>query len=298
MAAKLEAGIRLRKSDLLAARTALVYLLVSSAWILFTDEAISAVVRSPDVVLRFQQFKGAGFVLVCSVILYFHLRGLLSRQFEAYRVRDEAQNEIIKRLSIASEWRDDETGDHVRRVSQFASVIAKNYGLSQEECDRIEVAAKMHDLGKIGVPDDIVMFDGAFNDDQRRKMQHHTIIGAQILAGCGSPLMTTAYRIALSHHERYDGKGYPYKLTGQDIPLEARITAIADVFDALLSPRRYKSAWGWDEAVAEIVRSAGTQFDPRAVAAFESGLPELRAIFELYKPAAEVEVGKRFKLAA
>lgn len=281
----------------IAAKTAIGYGVVTSLYIVFSDKIAAAVSEAPGLLERIQMFKGLSFILITSVLLFLMIRQQTKRLIKVDDEKSAAQKEIIRRLAIAAEWRDDETGEHVLRVSEFAYVIAKNYGLQDSDCERIKVAASMHDVGKIGVSDDVVMFDGIFSLEQRKKMQLHTIIGAQILANGDSDLLQTAHRIALSHHERWDGTGYPYKLKGEEISIEARITAVADVFDALLSSRRYKKPWPWDAAVREIVTNAGTQFDPKVVEAFEVSQPELIKVWNSLKPTAAPEVGKRFHLA-
>jgi putative two-component system response regulator len=182
---------------------------------------------------------------------------------------------------MAAEWRDDETGEHVRRVAETAAIIARKHGMGPAACQRLRIAAAMHDVGKIGVSDEIVKFEGQYNFEQRAKMNAHTLIGAQILRDADGPLMETARNVALYHHERWDGKGYPEGLSGEAIPLEARITAVADVLDALYTKRRYKDAWPWALAVQEIVDSSGKQFDPKVVEAFVAASFEIKRIYDV-----------------
>lgn len=190
----------------------------------------------------------------------------------------ETRLEVVRRLGRAAEYRDNETGLHILRMSKVSALIAKGYGLSSGECELILNASPMHDIGKIGVPDSILLKPGKLDADEWTIMRSHAAIGAEILSGHDSELMTTARDIALYHHEKWDGSGYPSGLAGREIPIAARIVAVADVFDALASERPYKKAWPTDTAVAEIARLAGSHFDPALEACFKDLLPEVLAI--------------------
>lgn len=188
------------------------------------------------------------------------------------------EEEIIWRLARAIEYRDGDTGEHVSRVAQVSQLIASGIGLSPERCRVIYLAAPLHDIGKIGIADAILGKPGKLTPDEFKIMREHVTIGARILENGSSDLIRTAELIAQSHHERWDGAGYPDQLSGTDIPVEARVVAIADVFDALCSKRPYKAAWPIEKAYAEIVASSGTHFDPTCVAAFCEKWPEIEAI--------------------
>ncbi|MFN4249985.1 HD domain-containing phosphohydrolase [Deinococcus sp.] len=177
-----------------------------------------------------------------------------------------AQHEVVARLAIAAEYRDDTTGEHTRRVGQAAARIARALGWSETQASVLGVAARLHDVGKIAIPDAILLKRGRLTPDEFRQMQSHTVIGSRILSGSRSALLTMAEEIARSHHERWDGSGYPNGLAGNDIPLTGRIVAIADVFDALIQARPYKAAWTTAEALREIQAQAGRHFDPGLVA--------------------------------
>jgi response regulator RpfG family c-di-GMP phosphodiesterase len=174
----------------------------------------------------------------------------------------------LQRLAMAVETRDALTGDHVIRVGDLSAKIAAQYGIPSELVDRIKLAARLHDLGKIGIPDAILMKNDFLNADEFELMKSHTIKGATMLANSPMPLFRTAEEIALTHHERWDGSGYPHRLKGEDIPITGRIVAVADAFDAMTSQRPYKSAVPVAAAIAEIIRCSGTQFDPNVVQAF------------------------------
>jgi putative two-component system response regulator len=179
----------------------------------------------------------------------------------------EAQIEIIERLAIAAEFRDDNTGQHTQRVGQMSALLARQLGLPDAQVSLIARAAPLHDVGKIGVPDTILLKIGKLTPAEFELVKQHTVIGARILSGGKFPLLRLAEDIAYSHHERWDGEGYA-GLRKTDIPLAGRIVAVADVFDALTQQRPYKPAWPVGEAIAEIDRQRERQFDPGVVEAF------------------------------
>ena len=180
----------------------------------------------------------------------------------------ETQLEVIRRLGAAVESRDHETGEHISRMSRLCHRLALAVGMDPTEAELLRHASAMHDIGKIGIPDRILGKPGRLDPEEWEVMKTHTTIGAHILAGSRVPLIRMAEEIALTHHERWDGSGYPNGLAGEAIPLVGRIASICDVFDALLSDRPYKSAWSLEAAVAEIGRQRGRQFDPRLVGPF------------------------------
>lgn len=184
---------------------------------------------------------------------------------ERTRELEQAQIEVVTRLAAAGESRDDITGEHTWRVGHLAALVAQELGWTHEEVALLRIAARLHDVGKIGIPDAILRKPGKYTPEEYEHMKQHTIIGGRILSGGQSRLLRLAEEIALSHHERWDGMGYPYGKAGEDIPLAGRIVAVVDVFDALLQERPYKRAWSHDEACAELRRSAGSHFDPVVV---------------------------------
>ena len=179
-----------------------------------------------------------------------------------------ARIEVLERLAQAAEFRDDDTGRHTQRVGETAARIAEELGWKPARIELLRLAAPLHDVGKIGIPDSILLKTGKLTEEEFSIVKQHTTIGAQLLKEGRSALIHIAQSIALNHHERFDGKGYPRQLVGESIPLEGRIVAVADVFDALTHERPYKAAWSVEEARAEIEKGAGTQFDPHIVQAF------------------------------
>lgn len=187
----------------------------------------------------------------------------------------QSRIELIQRLTRAAEWRDNETGIHIKRMSAYCRVVAKKLNLAREITDIIELAATMHDIGKIGIPDAILHKPGKLTDAEFEIMKTHTTIGANLLMGSEDPMLDLAREIALGHHEKWDGSGYPNGLAGDHIPLCARIASVCDVFDALTSERPYKAAWPTEAALFELQRGVGTAFDPMVVDAFLAGLDEI-----------------------
>lgn len=193
---------------------------------------------------------------------------LESRVRERTNALEEAQMETLHRLAAASEFRDDDTGQHTQRVGEIASRLAERLGYSADQAHLMRQAAPLHDVGKIGIPDQILLKPDKLTDEEFAIMKTHTVIGAKLLSDGHSELVRLAERIAISHHERWDGRGYPRRLYKEDIPLEGRILAVVDVFDALTHARPYKDPWPIAEALGEIKKNAGTQFDPYVVDEF------------------------------
>lgn len=204
----------------------------------------------------------------------------LARQVEvATEQIIQREKETILRLARAGEYRDEGTGNHVLRMAKYSRQIAEAMGkFSKEECDDLEYAAPMHDIGKIGIPDGILLKPGKLNEYEWDIMMTHTTIGHAILSDSQSRYMQIGAIIALNHHERFDGKGYPNGLKGEEIPLIARVVAVADVFDALVSSRPYKHAWDTDEAIAYIQKQAGSHLDPACVDAFIQRIDNIKQI--------------------
>lgn len=188
--------------------------------------------------------------------------------FEKLHMIEKTQTEIIVRLGKAAEFRDDETGKHIERISEYVQIISNRIGVEKDQATLLKYAAPMHDVGKIGIPDNILLKPGRLTDEEFYIIKLHTVIGGRILGGTTLPLLELAREIALSHHERWDGSGYPFGLKGEEIPVSGRIVAITDVFDALTSERVYKAAWPIEKAIDYIRDQRGKQFDPMIVDAF------------------------------
>jgi len=188
--------------------------------------------------------------------------------------------EIVQRLGLAAEYKDNETGLHVIRMSHFARVLGLAAGMTENEADDLLHAAPMHDVGKIGIPDRILQKAGPLDPEEWKTMQSHVLIGAEIIGQHDGGMLALARNIALTHHEKWDGSGYPHGLAGERIPLEGRICAVADVFDALTSVRPYKKAWTEEEAIAFLIEQKGRHFDPTLVDLFIAQMPAIRAIRE------------------
>ncbi len=195
----------------------------------------------------------------------------------------EAHKEAVMRLSHAAEYKDPETYNHIVRVGLYAELMAREIGLEKEVCENIMIAAPMHDIGKIGIPDAILLKKGKLNDAEWEVMKRHTIIGYEILKDSSSELLQMAALVALDHHEKWDGTGYPYGKKEEEISLWGRITAIADVFDALLSKRPYKEPWTLEEATEHMKKLSGRQFDPELVGVFFDNIDKVMEIREKYK---------------
>ena len=193
----------------------------------------------------------------------------------------ETRLDIVRSLGRAAEYRDNETGMHIIRMSNFSQILALAIGQGQDWSELILNASPMHDIGKVGIPDHILLKPGKLTPEEWEIMKTHATIGAEILkAQRPSKLSTMTDSIAIGHHEKWDGSGYPFGLSGEDIPLEARIVAVADVFDALTSVRPYKKAWPIEDAVAELKKLKGIHFQPELVDAFLGVLPEVLRIRE------------------
>lgn len=186
--------------------------------------------------------------------------------------------EIVQRLGLAAEYKDNETGLHVIRMSHFSRILGIAAGMTEHEADDLLHAAPMHDVGKIGIPDRILQKPGPLDAEEWKIMQGHVTIGAEIIGEHDGGMLALARQIALTHHEKYDGSGYPNGLAGEDIPLVGRIVAIADVFDALTSVRPYKKAWTEEEAVNFLREQKGRHFDPQLVELFADQMPAIREI--------------------
>ena len=194
---------------------------------------------------------------------------------EAVEQTHVREMETLSRLAKAGEFKDGMTGEHIRRIASISRNIAEEIGMGKEFCDVLEVAAPMHDIGKIGIPDSILLKKGSLDEEEFEVMKTHSEIGYEILKDSPSPYLQMGAIIARHHHEKYNGDGYPMGLKGQDIPVEARIVAVADVFDALLSRRPYKEAWDLDKAMQVMTKEKVQDFDPDCVRALQNRMQSI-----------------------
>lgn len=199
-----------------------------------------------------------------------------------YNEIEETQKEILFTMGEIGESRSEETGNHVKRVAQYSYILAKASGLSDAEAELLKIASPMHDIGKVGIPDVILQKPGKLTKEEFEFMKTHTTIGYSLLKNSNRPIIKTAATIAHEHHEKWDGTGYPRGLKGEEIHLFARITAIADVFDALSSERAYKKAWELERILKLFNEEKGKQFDPKLVEIFHEQLPQIVRIKEKF----------------
>jgi response regulator RpfG family c-di-GMP phosphodiesterase len=219
------------------------------------------------------------------------LRNLLALRTSQKKLKSRSDQDLILRLSRAAEYRDPETGMHIERVIRYSALIAKAIGLSSEEAEHIQQASPMHDVGKVGILDFILLKPGPLTPDEFSMMKEHSRLGFEILDGSLSPLVQLAAEIALSHHEKFDGSGYPRGLSGTAIPVAGRIVAIADVFDALTSSRPYRGPWPLEKAIDFLKEEKGRHFDPNYVEAFLSCLNKVLEIRSQFPdPEREIEL--------
>jgi putative two-component system response regulator len=197
-----------------------------------------------------------------------HNAALEARVAERTAALEASQVEVLTRLARIAEYRDEETGEHVWRVAQTAALLARELGVSKAQVELLLRAARLHDVGKVAIPDGILLKPYSLTPEEFEVIKTHTTVGAKLLSGGHSPLLKMAQVIALTHHERWDGSGYPQGLAAEQIPLEGRILAVADTFDALTHDRIYRRAWAAPAAVAKIISLRGKQFDPQVVDAF------------------------------
>ena len=206
------------------------------------------------------------------------LRTALAEVEKARRDTQEAHLDTIHRLTVAGEYKDRDTADHLERIGRFSEVVARRMNLPESEVDLIRYAAPMHDVGKIGIPDAILLKPGKLDAEEWKVMQSHTTLGAEILADSASPVIQMGQRIALAHHERWDGGGYPNGLVGEGIPLEARVCAVVDFFDALTVDRPYRKAVPLEEVLAMMRDSSGAHFDSNILDVFLDAIEEIEVV--------------------
>jgi putative two-component system response regulator len=263
----------------LAFRIVGVYLAVGLVYLLIASRG-APFLRNPDTHWQTTMPENASFLVVTATLVFLlarhGFRELLTARQEAAR----AKVELVHRLAVVAEWKDETIGGHNYRIARSAQIIAGHLGLSDELRRLIFHGAVLHDIGKVGMPDTLLRKNGLFTPEERRLMERHVVLGAALLEGSEDDLLRMARRIALTHHENWDGTGYPFNLSGTAIPLEGRIVAVCDVLDALLSRRPYKDPWNSETAIRFIIEQSGKKFDPLVVDAMLQTLPEIMELQE------------------
>lgn len=222
-----------------------------------------------------------------AIVEYVHVSSDITSVISLNLELEETQREILYRISEIGETRNKETGCHVKRVAEYSKLLAQKYGLTDEECRLVYIAAPMHDIGKVAIPDSILLKQGKLTEEEFEIMRTHSAIGAKTLSGSKRKIIETASIIAAQHHEKYDGSGYPARLAGEDIHIFGRIVAIADVFDALNSDRPYKKAWEMDEIKELFIKERGKHFDPKLTDLLLNNIDEFVKIKEIYSESGE-----------
>lgn len=251
---------------------ALVFLLVSIPYILVSDRLLLALVDDAAAVTAWQTVKGWGYVFAAAGLVYLLERRIARRHRRAMAQQRAAYDAAIEGWARALDLREHETGGHARRVTELAERLGRRLGLGLDELEDLRHGALLHDVGKIGVRDAVLGKPGPLDDDEWAEMRHHTVLGHELLLGL--PDLREATDVVRSHHERWDGGGYPDRLAGEAIPRFARIFAVVDVYDALTNDRPYRRAWSESEVRAHLRAERGRQFDPEMVDAFLALLDE------------------------
>jgi len=256
-------------------RTCVAYCAVCLLWIFLSDRVLIGAHLPVQVTFWVGTIKGVVFVLATTGLLFILLKRDNEKIRQAHEATLQASLEIAHRLAHAIELRDVATCEHNERIAGYCRLVGEEMGLDAAQLDRLVRAAPLHDVGKIAIPDAILQKPGELTFEETEIVRKHAMLGAELLCAEGNPFMMLAATIARTHHEAWDGSGYPCGLKMEEIPLEGRIVAVCDVFDALLSQRPYKKAWTFDDAAGEILRLSGSKFDPQVVEAFRRALPKL-----------------------
>lgn len=244
------------------------YIGASIVWILVSDQLLLALGRVTVVPDWAPTAKGILYITGFGLALRHAARVHVEAIEIAHQAHVDAGLELVHRLALAAEYRDDQTGGHNERIGCYAAIVGQAMGYDENWCQTLAYAAALHDIGKIGIPDCILLKAGPLCPEERQRMEMHTLLGAKLLADGVHPMVRMAHQVALTHHEKWDGTGYPDRLAGEAIPIEGRIVAVCDVFDALTNDRPYKKAWTMEDALAEIIKGRGAHFDPQVVDSF------------------------------
>ncbi len=251
--------------------------------------------RNKELMVRLKRVLKERNLLVERMRIHRQLLESMSELQDAHEAVHDAYLDTIKRLAIAAEYKDEETGEHISRISSYCELIAMNLELPQNRIENIRYASPMHDVGKIGIPDKILLKPGRLTAEEFEVIKSHTTIGENILADSSAEILQYAHQIAGSHHERWDGRGYPRGLAKEEIPITGRIVGIADVFDALTSARPYKEPYPAEVAFDIIRQSRGKQFDPAVVDAFFSDQEKVICILQKMNPSCPIKNNKPFQ---
>jgi len=261
---------------------ALAFLLASVPYILFSDRLLLGLIDDVVALTAWQTVKGWGYVVVAAGVVYLLERRIARRHRGALAQQRAAYDAAIEGWARALDLREHETGGHARRVTELAQRLGQRLGLRPDELENLRHGALLHDVGKIGVRDAVLSKPGPLDEDEWTEMRHHTVLGHELLLGL--PGLREATAVVRSHHERWDGGGYPDGLAGAAIPRLARIFAVVDVYDALSSDRPYRRAWGEDAVRAHLRAERGRQFDPEAVDALLDLLGDGHSLAEARRP--------------
>jgi len=257
-------------------RTASVYILLSTSWIWFSDRALNAVVQGQFDVTVLQSIKGGVFVLATGALLYWMVGRDLRRLEQANESLLRGHEQSMRVIVSAMDLRHKETGDHSERVTRMATGLARLAGIRDDALHQLKMGALLHDIGKLTIPDTVLLKPGKLDDEEMALMRQHAKVGHDLLQKVD--FLRDAGDIPHSHHERWDGTGYPQGLRGEQIPLAARIFSVVDVWDALIMPRVYKPGWPEKEVLDYLRDAAGTQLDPKLVQLFIDHYEELREL--------------------
>lgn len=261
-----------------APKLAAIYLVGSIVFAYLADWSLSNANLPQEISSEVQVYLMVAFIVITALLIYL-IAGVYARRLA--KVHDERMRSnmtIAHRLALAIEMRDQYASGHNHRLGRFCQILGSELGLSEQAAEQLYHAAALHDVGKIGIPDEVLNKPGALSPAEIELIRKHVEYGAALLSNSDDPLMQLAHTIVLTHHEAWDGTGYPNGLKGEAIPLAGRIAAVADVFDALNSKRPYKEAWALDDVLKEIRRLKGTRFDPRVVDALERRLNDFQAV--------------------
>lgn len=263
----------------LAFRIVGAYLAVGLTFVLVISRG-APFIRNADARWQMSMSQIATFLILTAGFVFILARHFFRELINARQAAARAKLELVHRLAAVAEWKDGSIGGHNFRIARCAHILASCIGLSEERCYLIFHGAVLHDIGKVGMPDDLIHKTGRFTPEERKQMEQHVLLGAALLEGSDDELLSVARTIALNHHENYDGTGYPNRLRGEDIPIEGRIVAICDVLDALMSRRPYKDPWEENEAVQYILDERGRKFDPVLVDTLLENLTVILAVRE------------------